>query len=417
MEGGEVYPPAEERFAPSVGKIGGPAPKDLPWTEKVELGLFYIKSADDAFSLYIKGRLQVDGAFVLDEDREAFDNSFQIRRARIEFVGHVHERLEYNIGLEFGRTSDADLRNAFLELRVSDELRIRAGQQLLPYSTVRLTSSKYLNHPERTMLIGNIVEERDTGVMVHGQLGELARYYLGVFNGNGQNERFDTDDDFDLATRLELQPAPFLLLTANYIYSPPDREQQRLVDFRTVGNAFSTFLDYLPGVQTRGKRHRVGGGFKLMFGPFELKAEVDADHHQEVVSPAGRRADLTNWSYYVDLAYVLTGEDIQQKDDGGVVVPDAPLYDTHTKQWGPGAWQLAVRFEDLYLDDATVRRGFAVGSDQARAVTTTLHWYLWKEVRFSVAYTYTHFEDGYRDPDGDRVIDENAILTRFAVFF
>ncbi len=42
---------------------------------------------------------------------------------------------------------------------------------------------------------------------------------------------------------------------------------------------------------------------------------------------------------------------------------------------------------------------------------------MWESVRFSLSYTYTHFEDGVVDSSGTRHIDENALMTRLAMYF
>ncbi len=415
LEGVEETPPTD-----TPADVAAVDEDELDWTKKIKLGLFSVETADGFFKLRIKGRIHMDGRFSPEHGEAGVDNSFFLRRARIEFVGHLHKRLKYDIGLEFGRTKDADLRNGWIELNVMDELRLRAGQMLLPYSDVRLTSSKYLNHLERTTQINTIVALRDLGVMVHGDVGDgLLHYDLGLYNGAGENAKIDVNDDFDVVGRVVVTPFgdSNLSFSLNYLFHPTDRSETGPIDKFT--SQLAVFLDYDPTNRRLGHRQLFGGGFKFSTGPFELKAEANAEYSEDMILAAAPNEELNllNWSYLVDVTYVLTGEEIKQKPSGGRVTPDTPLYDPETQKWGMGALQLSVRFEDFHADPATVKRGFAVGSDTMRAVSTAVHWYWWHDVRFSVDYTYSRFEHNVVDADGESRSGDHVVIGRLAFFF
>ncbi|MBL4846981.1 MAG: hypothetical protein JKY65_15790 [Planctomycetes bacterium] len=414
--------PPEEESAPEASPPAHAAEEayEQPWTERIELGMFYILDKEKHWRIDVRGRLMTDGRFLPERGHDDFNNGFQVRRARIEFRAKVYERISFDLGIEAGRTSDADLRNAYVTLQVFDPLRIRVGQMLLPYSTERLTSSKFLRHPERSILVASMVGLRDIGVLVHGPLFDgLAYYGFGLFNGNGQNQKLDTDDDFDFAARFEFRPFTddTLRITTNYIYTPRDQTSAGPGDLRTVGNQFTKFLDYDSANRRRGRRHRAGGGILFSHGPFEVTSEVNFDYHEKVRSPTTTRSDLLNWAWFVGATWVITGEDLKQKHDGARVKPAAPLFDPSTGAMGPGAFQLSVRYEDLTIDKRTIRQGFAVGTDRVRALASTLHWYPWTDVRFSFNYTYSNFDDGVFDSKGRRHKDDHAIVTRFAFWF
>lgn len=289
---------------------------------------------------------------------------------------------------------------------------------LLPFSDLRLTSSKYLNHPERTTLVASMVGNRDIGAMVHGKLADGAfGYYVGIFDGAGQNKKFDTDDDVDLAARIELSVATMLRLSASYIFTPVRRASTGPHDLETVGNQRAMFLDYASTNRGLGSRHRFSTGALGVFGSLAVKAEVDLDQHRRVENAAGRRVHLLNWSWFVDVFTVLTGEQFYVKSNGLEVSPIVPFYDPATKAMGPGAWAVALRYEDLLADSRTVSGGFATGAERMQAITGTLHWYLWEQVRFSASYSFSHFGDGVLDSSGRRHTDEHSIMTRFAFYF
>lgn len=416
--------PSEAEDPRPVGEEGD-APEEPPqeahWTDHIELGMFYVEDKKRNWKVEVRGRLMADGRFLADHGHDDFDNGFQIRRARIEFRAKVYERVSFDLGIEAGRTSDADLRNAYVTLKLHDGFRIRGGQMLLPYSTERLTSSKFLRQPERSILVASMVGQRDIGAMIHGSLfGGHAYYMAGIFNGNGQNQRVDVDDDLDLAGRFELRPFgdDTFRITANYIHTPEDRAQTGPGDLRTVGNQFSRFLDYdQTNNRRRGRRHRAGGGVLFSRGPFEFTGEVNADYHEDMRSATTRRTNLLNWSWFVGGTWVITGEELWQRHDGPRVTPDSPFYNTETEEMGIGAFQLSVRYEDLMIDRETIREGFAVGTDRVRALATSLHWYPWKELRFTLNYTYSNFGDRVTDSKGRRHNDDHAILCRFGFWF
>lgn len=403
LEGGGPAGMAGEDATPPGPSVLGDAP--------VRLGLFFIESADGRHRLEINGRLQVDGRFVVDRDHDDFDNEFQVRRARVDFSGKIYEKVSFKLGLEFGRTSDADLRDAYLNLEVFEWLQLRAGQMLVPFSTERLTSSNYMKFPERPIIIGNIIELRDIGVMVHGHTpGRTFAYYLGVYNGTGQNVANDDDDDKDVAARLEFKPLKALLLAGSYRYTPTNREESRgPADYRTVGNQLTEFLTYDGGNRHLSHRERGTLDARMRAGPLEVKGELVFDYHRDVVSATGARANLMNWGWFIDTSFLLTGEEQQDTID-----PASPFFGEDG--FGTGAFEVSVRYEEFHADPATLRGGFASGTRSVRAVTTALGWYPAKRVRVLLSYTYTDFAEVVL-VGNEREDDDHAVIARLALYW
>lgn len=393
---------------------GGSAPAGAgSWTDSIRAGKFFLETADEAFRLEFHGRVHVDLRSVLDRGRDDFDNSFQVRRARLDAQGHLFgkERVSFRLGLEFGRTSDADLRDGFVNLRLVDAVQLRLGQMIPPFSTERHTSSNYMLHPERPIVVGDTIGQRDIGVMLHGQLlDERLTYFIGAYGGEGENERVDTDDDFDLATRLEVAPVEWLLLAASYIYSPTNRDS-RPSDVHTVGDEFTTFLDYDAGTRRLGNRQRVGVDARLRFSALELKGELILDYQQDVTGANGEEVDIEAWGWFVDGAWVFLGA-----REGPKIVPAAPLHDPETGAWGPGAFDLALRYEEYRVEADVIREGLATGTDRVRAATATLHWYPYTSLRFSASYTLSMFDDRLLLGD-ERRNDESAAILRATLYF
>lgn len=93
-------------------------------------------------------------------------------------------------------------------------------------------------------------------------------------------------------------------------------------------------------------------------------------------------------------------------------------------QPGLGAWEVAVRYQKLNIDDAAFAGGGASFANPATAVSDAssyslaLNWYLNQAVRWTLEYDHTSFTGGAGTATAvtDRS-DENAYVTRFALAF
>ena len=84
---------------------------------------------------------------------------------------------------------------------------------------------------------------------------------------------------------------------------------------------------------------------------------------------------------------------------------------------GWGAWELALRYANLDVDNDTFTKGFAdpkKSVSEIDSITAALNWYLNKNVFWALNYEHSSFEDGKaignRDP-------EDAFLTRVQFVF
>jgi hypothetical protein len=87
---------------------------------------------------------------------------------------------------------------------ISEYADVSIGQFKIPVSYEGVNSSSKLYFPERSLVSRRFGDRRDLGVKVEKKF-EMFGYTLGLFNGEGQN-RFDSNDQKDLALRLEVYP-------------------------------------------------------------------------------------------------------------------------------------------------------------------------------------------------------------------
>lgn len=104
----------------------------------------------------------------------------------------------------------AMLQDVFITMRCSC-VDISVGQFKNPVSLEGSGSSSKLILPERAAVSRRFGDRRDIGVKAEKKLGDHFYYQVGVYNGEGQNRR-DSDNDKDVALRLEVYPVAGLTL-------------------------------------------------------------------------------------------------------------------------------------------------------------------------------------------------------------
>lgn len=111
---------------------------------------------------------------------------------------------------------------------VSDYADVSLGQFKIPVSWEGSGSSSKLLFPERALVSRYYGDRRDIGIQAEKRIGPL-KYALGVFNGPGLN-RADTNDQKDVALRLEAYPIDELMLGAVGYTSVGEREEPTTKD-------------------------------------------------------------------------------------------------------------------------------------------------------------------------------------------
>lgn len=159
---------------------------------------FTLHTADDAFTMNVKGRMQIRSTvWVPTEEGEEPVDEIIVRRARLSLSGHAYdEDLTYLMQLAFSnRDEESDLPRPLLDAWVDygkvRDLQIRVGQQLVPFSRARINSSSSLGLVDRSVTVSELNLDRDVGVMFHsddlGGVGGRLGYGVGVFGGDGRN--------------------------------------------------------------------------------------------------------------------------------------------------------------------------------------------------------------------------------------
>lgn len=379
----------------------------------IEKGKPFVQSADGNFRLEFAGRLQADFDAAEGDTRTLtgmkLGSQFLVRRARFELDGRLYRWAGFKIEAEF--TDGISLKDAYLDLAFFPELRFRAGQFKVPFGLEELTSSRFIDFVERS-LVNELAPSRDRGVMLYGDLLQgTFRYFLGGFNGTGEDTS-DNNGDKDLAARLVLAPFrtsndPWLQgfqIAGNATYGNQDSATS--AQGRTTARTPNRFRFFAPQ-STQGNRTRFGGDLAWLVGPAALKFEYDVQiDEREGLGPGGHDLDdviATGW--YVSGTYVLTGED---KLRSGNVVPRRPFLPVFGKM-GPGAWEIGIRYAELDFESddplnffdrdlSRIPGGGRTAENGAQALTLGVNWYLNEQVRLMFNWTNYWYDNPFGTP-------------------
>lgn len=172
---------------------------------------FSIKAPDDSFKLRIRGLVQADGRFFVDNQKDnSTTDTFSVRRARPIVEGTVGKDFDFYLMPEFGSGS-ASLVDAYGEFKFNKQAKLRGGKFKAPYGLERLQSDSVANFVE-IGLPSNLAPNREVGFQLSGDvLGDTTNYAFGVFNGSADlasttSQDVDNNNDKDVVGRIFVQP-------------------------------------------------------------------------------------------------------------------------------------------------------------------------------------------------------------------
>ncbi len=181
--------------------------------------------------------IQYDYERQLSNDGLTLDeiNTFNVRRARLDFKGNINKNLEFRVQADVAGTPK--LVDGFVKIKLQKYFNIQVGQFKIPFTFENPQSPLTLEGVEYAQVISKLSGYsdmsgvktysggRDVGVMIYGNLFSfehegkeipILTYKLGVFNGNGMNNK-DANTAKDIAGSIEVCPGvKGLMLAASY---------------------------------------------------------------------------------------------------------------------------------------------------------------------------------------------------------
>jgi phosphate-selective porin OprO/OprP len=402
-------------------------------------GRFEIASADGSNSLRLRGLVQADARFYLDNANAAQD-ALVLRRARLIFEGKFNEIFQYVVQPEFSGSAvsilDANVNAAF-----TPALQLRVGRFKTPIGLEQLQSDSVAFFNERSV-VTNLVPNRDVGASLHGDLfTNRLSYEIGAFNGvlDGGNSAASTttsalnpEGDFTTVARLFATPfvndkdsalkgLGFGIAAGTGNYRNVGANVNTLNAYRTDGQ--QTFFAYraattgpvTPATVANGTATTISPQAYYYYGPLGVLAEY-VSSSSELTRGANSR-EITNTGFNLSVGYVLTGEESSYKG-----VTPATSFNWENGTWG--AFEVVARYAEVDIDDDVFAGGAASLADAATNATKVstvglgLNWYLSKAVRANFDIFQNKFDfQGARPATGALSDDELAFISRVQISF
>ena len=336
-----------------------------------------LKTRDGQFSTKVGGRLQVDAA-AYGGSPDMGDGT-DIRRARLYIAGQLYRDWGYKLEYEFDNDSITD---AFISYNGFENYQIMAGNFKDPFTLDYMTSANNTMFMERALPTA-FNAGRHVGLMGarNSKHWTLAAALMGDTVSSSRDA--DKDEGWGWSTRGTLAPineAGKLVhfgLGFNYRDLQPNNEVRFSQASETnVSSVRIVDTDILTKADTMLKS---GLEFATVMGPFTAQAEyIRASVERDNISDA----DFDGW--YLQSSYLLTGESRPYKNGVfGGIKPNRRVGDG-----GIGAWEVAMRYSSLDLNDGAIEGG------EADSMTLGLNWYPVPMLRFSANYVHVLDVDG-----------------------
>jgi phosphate-selective porin OprO/OprP len=375
-------------------------------------GLFF-ESDDKRFKAKMGGRLYVDTAFIdTDDDYEAHtgmgkqEDGAELRAARWYLSGEIDEQIEFKWQYDFAGGTNNKFKDAYIGLKDVGIGALRVGQYREPFTLEEMTSLNHTTFMERS-LMDNLSFKRNLGVMLYdANASQRFTWAAGVFREDGSDTGISQGDgEYALTGRITGLPIRsddehFVHLGAAYTmrafrgnaYVVAAKPENNLTD------AAANFSQSADDVQALGLEAA------WVNGPISLQGEVV---HTDVGADVSGEDDSTLLGYYAFVSYFITGESRAYKPAAGAfdrIKVDRPW----GKDGGNGAWEIALRYSSLDLNDGNI----PANGDELTGMTAGVNWYLNPFTRIMLNYIHSEMDDAVGN-DGAADI----VAMRFAIEF
>ena len=357
---------ATEKQSQSLSK---PSTQNLKvyWKEGLRLD-----SADKSQRLRIGGRIMNDWGFfstddALDDAVGPVVNGTEFRRARLYLSGRMYDRVNFKAQYDFSG-GDLGFKDVYIGLdRLPAVGSLLVGHFKEPFSLEMQTSSKYNTFMERSL--GNVfAPERNSGMMIASEaMDKRLTWALGLFRDSALGGRASGPGNYAVTGRVTTRPwyadggSKLLHLGLAYSHRNPTGDTVRIRQ-RPEAHLATRFVD--TGQFPAASLDLVGVEAALVLGPTSFQTEY---MHNSVHQPNG--GDVNFASFYVQASHFLTGEHRPYRDSGGHFNRVKPFHNLGDQN-GWGAWEIALRYSQLDLNDQLINGG------KLRDLTLGLNWYL-----------------------------------------
>lgn len=382
--------------------------------EKIDLNTYWdsglrFKSVDKNFSFKLGGRIQYDAMFINQDD--SLDNHFtaengsEFRRARLYTSGSIYKRLKYKFQVDFAGNKVV-LKDAYIRLtKVPVVGNITVGNFKEPRGFEMITSSNFITMMERS-LTNQFDNDRNLGISLYNQYADKRfSVFAGYFFPSGNNAKY-SGSEYNLVFRAAGLPIykvdeknyKVLHIDAGVTYEDHDNREASY-SAKPESHLAPKYLKVTMDVTKSLVEYNIG-----LVGVYN-SLSFEGEYTYSNVNPgAGSVLQNDKYSlsaYYATLSWFITGEH-KNYNKSKVAFDRLTPKKNFGKDGGIGAWELAVRYSVLNLNDADLKGG------EMDNITVGLNWYLNPVVK--VAFNYVR-------SDIVELGKANIFQTRFQITF
>ncbi|MDH5547423.1 MAG: porin [Gammaproteobacteria bacterium] len=341
-----VDPHPQDKSSPAPAK---PAKTTTPTETELPAVQPESKKKNDAEELIkIGGRIQIDARrhqqSATYQDPSSTGMFVSLRRARLDARGELSPKIKYKTSIEMADKVKA--KDLYIKVKLGG-LTYEGGQFSYPLGSENISSSRYYEFVEPSILSETFSGSRDRGLLVLGNaLDKRLFFSAGVVNGTGDNtpDRNNSMDFVGQAQGLlyeEKERQLTLWVGGSFESGIRDSSESESVEIAPeTESGFALFAADLPNDQAY-KRMRYDVDAKVLFGSATLAGEflngVFTYENQATVRGG-----------YVFASYFLTGE--QRTVEEGLLERQKIKNPVDTAN-GIGAWEVALRYSWFEVDD------------------------------------------------------------------
>lgn len=356
------------------------------------------------------GKVKVQIGALIQDDWAAIDHKgaatagtrggTEFRRARLSISGSVAKNVEFKAEYDFANGAGTTaFKDVWVGLkRIPYVGNIRIGHYKEPFSLEEVTSDPWCTFMERA-LPNAFSPSRNVGLMLQNAcLDDRLTWAAGLFH-NADDFGVGLGQNIDFTGRIAGLPYAeaedkLVHLGLGLSFRNPQDDSIKY-SARPEAHLAGRIVD--TGALAANSAVLIGSEAAMVYGPGSVQAEWVMSSVDQAAGP------VLNFSgYYAQASYFVTGEHRVYKRATGAFDRPKPRRNFLEGKGGIGAWELALRYSHIDLNDATVTGG------QLSDLTLGVNWYLNPVVRCSLNYVMA---------DGNPAPDEHILEVRTQLSF
>lgn len=301
-----------------------------------------LSNQEEKWSLRTLGYVQSTFTYHNQKENNKVDNSFFVRRARLDFIFDYLDKYQLFIELD-GRGSRTELVLAQVDIEYIDNHKIEVGKFITPFSPENMRSSRALTTVERYSGLNSffLLPALDTqyGIMFMGSFDRL-KYFFSITNGNGKaSDNLVENNNFkDIQIRLDYKATDNLLFGASLNLANEELQEIKLVD-----HTFESFNS----AKIKGKRTGILGHAEYQNDKVLLRGEAFMFNFDN--EPTAEKQLSRFIGGYGELGYFISGN----YSEGLQLIgryETSRFDDIHLSLTGPSKLNAFLLGPNIYLD-------------------------------------------------------------------